>query len=180
MPVDLTREFHRMDQEIHRRIDIVGETVAWFEFLEFGSGSTYDYVYDEGPSGVEGRSYGPAIAVPTIYAEEVEDQNRAIEDGRQPTQNMRLTIRMTDMEQAGVTAPGEYQPHLKDIFWYDNRYYQVYVYRARGRMEGEEVLVVVEGVEIYPDQEFPFDNNPVNAPVEAPWPGALPAPSNRV
>jgi hypothetical protein len=170
MSVDLTREFHRMDREIHRRIDIVGETVMWFQFLPFGAGSSYDDIYDEGPVGVNGRTYDNGHLVPTIYAEEIEDENRAIEEGRQPTQNVRLTIRMTDMEQAGITAPGEYRERLKDIFLYDTRYYQVYKYSARGRMEGEEVLVAVEGVEIYGDQEFPFDNNPAYVEVESPWP----------
>lgn len=175
MSVDLTREFHRMDREIHRRIDIVGEHVVWFQFLEFGAGTTYDDVYDEGPVGVNGRSYDSGHIVPTIYAEEFEDEARAVEDGRQPTQNVRLTIRMTDMEQAGLTSPGEYQPHLRDVFLYDNRYYQVYKYSARGRMEGEEVLVAVEGVEIYGDQEYPFDNNPAYVEVESPWPNTLPS-----
>jgi hypothetical protein len=170
MGVDLTREFHRIDDEIHRRIDIVGETVTWFEYLEIGAGSTYDDIYDEGPVGGGGRSYTSGVNIPTIYAEEIEDENRAMEEGRQPTQNMRLTIRLTDAEHAGLTAPGEYQPHLKDMFLYDSRYYQVYKYRVRGRMEGQEVLLVVEGVEVYGDQEFPFDNNPAYVVTEPPWP----------
>lgn len=170
MSVDLTREFHRIDTEIHRRIDIVGETVVWFEFLAFGEGSTYDDIYDEGPVGAAGRSYAAGVTIPTIYAEEVEDESRAIEEGRQPTQNLKLTIRMTDAENSGLTSPGEYNARLNDVFLYDNRYYQVYKYSARGRMEGEEVLLAVEGVEIYGDQEYPFDNNPEYTATEPPWP----------
>lgn len=180
MSVDLTREFHRIDDEVHRRIDIVGETVVWFQFLEFGSGSTYDDTYDEGPVGAGGRSYTAGVTVPTIYAEEVEDQNRAMEEGRQPTQNLRVTIRLTDMEHAGITAPGEYQARLNDLFLYDNRYYQVYRFSARGRMEGEEVLLAIEGVEVYPDQEFSFDNNPSYVKTEASWPNSLPVVDSRM
>jgi hypothetical protein len=171
MSVDLTREFHRMDEEIHRRVDIVGETVVWFEFLDLGSGSTYDDIYDEGPVGAAGLSYGPALYIPTIYAEEVEDESRAMEEGRQATQNVKLTIRMSDAEFAGMTdPPGEYRPHLNDIFYYDNRYYQVYKYRARGRMEGEEVLLLVEGVEVFLDQELTNSNTPNYVESEPPWP----------
>lgn len=175
MSVDLSREFELIDREIHRRIDIVGEYVVWYEFLPLGQGSVYDDVYDEGPVGPGGKDYKPGVVIPTIYAEEVEDQNRAMEDGRQPTQNVRITLRMTDVEHAGISLSGEYNEHLKDVFQYDGRYYQVYAYRARGRLEGEEVLVAVEGVEVYPDQEFVLDDGPPAFDPVRPWPETLPS-----
>jgi hypothetical protein len=146
MAVDLTREFERMDREIHRRIDIVGESIVWFVFQPIGEGSTYDDIYDEGPPGAGGRNYDPGVRVPTLYAEEIEDEARAMEEGRQPTQNVRLTLRLSDAVYSGITRPGEYQPRLKDMFLYDGRYYEVYKFRARGRMEGKEVLLLVDGV----------------------------------
>ena len=171
MSVDLTREFVRIDEEIHRRVDIIGEVVAWFEFKNLGSGSTYDDIYDEGPVGAEGLSYEDPIFIPTIYAEEVEDESRAMEEGRQPTQNLKLTIRLSDAIHAGMKdATGEYEEHLNDIFWYDGRYYQVYKYRARGRMEGNEVLLVIEGVETFLDQELINSNTPNYVEAEPPWP----------
>lgn len=171
MSVDLTREFVRIDEEIHRRVDIIGEHVVWYEFQEFGAGSTYDDIYDEGPVGAAGLSYNAPLFIPTIYAEEVEDESRAMEEGRQPTQNVKLTIRLTDAIAAGMEDPaGEYQPHLNDIFYYDSRYYQVYKYKARGRMEGNEVLLTVEGVETYLDQELINSNTPNYVETEPPWP----------
>lgn len=174
MAVDLTREFERMDKEIHRRIDIVGESVMWFMFQELGAGSTYDDIYDEGVPGVGGRNYDPGMKVATLYAEEIEDEGRAIEEGRQPTQNVRLTLRMTDAIVAGLTDPGEYRPRLKDLFFYENRYYEVYKYRARGRMEGSEVLLLVDGVEVYVDQEMMNDDSPEYVAIDPGWPNSLP------
>jgi len=174
MAVDLTRELEYMNEEIHRRVDIVGEHVVWFMFQALGAGSTYDDIYDEGNTGAGGRTYDPGIRVETLYAEEIEDEGRAIEEGRQPTQNVRLTIRLKDAILAGIDEVGEYRPHLKDLFLYDNRYYEVYKYRARGRMEGQEVLLLVDGVEVYVEQEMMNDNAPAYVPVEPAWPNQLP------
>lgn len=174
MAVDLTRELERINEEVHRRIDIVGETVVWYQFLALGEGSVYDDIYDEGETGAGGRTYAPGVKIPTIYAEEIEDEARAIEEGRQATQTMRMTIRMKDAIAAGLSIPGEYRPHLNDVFLYDNRYYGVYKYSARGRMEGQEVLLAVEGVEVFMEQEFMNDNAPTYVSVEASWPNSLP------
>jgi len=176
MTVHLKRERHRINREVHRRNDLAGESVVWYEFqpLTAGAGSsTYDDVYDEGPVGAEGLSFTDGVTIPTIYIEEVEDDNRAIEDGRQPTQNVKITFRMKDLTDAGISAPREYQPHLNDMFLYDNRFYRVYKYKARGFMEDEEVLVAVEGVEIYADQELVNENPPTALAVNDLWPDAL-------
>lgn len=173
MSVDLTREFHRIDEEVHRRVVEVGEHVMWYEFLELGAGSVYDDIYDEGNPGIEGRTYGLPKCVNTLYAEEIEDQAGSREDGRQPTQNVRLTILLSHAIEAGLKDPGEYQPHLKDVFQYDGRFYEVYRYRVRGRMEGKEVILSVEGVETYVDQEFSLDPGP-STPFAREWPEGLP------
>jgi hypothetical protein len=142
-------------------------------FDEVG-GSTYDDVYDEGNFTGAGRKYRDAVALPTIYVEEVEDESRAIEEGRQPTQNMRITMLFKDLVDAGIEDPEEYRPHLNDMFMYDNRYYNVYRYKARGRLRNE-VIVAVEGVEVYLDQELVLDLPPVYSPdVDLPWPATLP------
>jgi len=174
--VDVQRELNLINKHIRHHHTQAGEVVHWYEWLPFdeAGGSTYDDVYDEGNFTGAGRKYKPAVVVPTIYIEEIEDESRAIEEGRQPTQNVRLTILFKDMLEAGIDDPEEYRPHLNDMFLYDNRYYSVYKYKARGRLR-EEVIVAVEGVEVYVDQEYVLDLPPVYSPdTNLPWPDTLP------
>jgi hypothetical protein len=57
------------------------------------------------------------------------------------------------------------------MFMYDERYYDVYRYTARGHLH-DEVLIAVEGVEVYPEQELKWDTAPV-ASTSDPWPDTL-------
>lgn len=157
----------------------VGEAIIWFEFMPLASspsaGSVFDDVYDEGNHGAGGRDYAGGVLVPTIYVEEVEDRFTAQEEGRQPTQNIRVTVLYQDLERAGVTNPSEYKKHLNDMFYYDNRYYKVHDYHVRGRLPGE-IVVGIQGYEVYLDQEFVNDPGPgVPLIQDLPWPSTFPA-----
>jgi hypothetical protein len=161
-------------REYHRK---VGETVVWFEYSPFAAaasaGSTYDDVYDEGNVGTGGRKYKTGITIPVLLITESEDTKRAIPEGRQPVQLVNLVASIEDMRVAGVQSPFEYQAHLNDIFMYDGRYMAVQSYKVRGRAR-DDVLVVVEGLELYIDQEFPFDTGPAPMTVKnLPWPSTL-------
>jgi hypothetical protein len=60
------------------------------------------------------------------------------------------------------------------MFLYDGRYFSVVSYRVRGRAR-DDVIVVVEGIEIYINQEMPFDPGPSSLGVtNLPWPTTLP------
>ena len=78
------------------------------------------------------------------------------------------------MRDAGIENVWEYQPHLNDIFIYDGRFYGLSDYRVRGRLKAE-VFVIVQGFEIYVDQEFVNDiGPPALTTINAPWPTSLP------
>jgi len=160
-------------RQYHRQ---VGETIAWFSFIPFSAeGSEYDDVYDEGPSGADGKKYKDKIIIPVLMITETEDTKRAIPEGRQPVQVVNVVMSIADMRDAGVDEPYEYQRHLNDIFMYDARYYSVTMYRVRGRVK-DDVLVVVEGIEIYVNDEMPNDPGPAAMTVnDFPWPAALPS-----
>lgn len=160
-------------KQYHRH---VGEFVTWFEFTPFAvGGSTYDDVYDEGPTGSGGRTYSPGIIVPVLMVTETEDTKRAIPEGRQPVQVTNIVMSIEDMRTAGVNNPFEYQRHLNDMFFYDARYYSVSMYRVRGRAK-DDVLVVVEGIEVYVDEEMVNDPGPASmAAQDYPWPSNLPS-----
>jgi hypothetical protein len=60
------------------------------------------------------------------------------------------------------------------MFFYDARYYGVSMYRVRGRAK-DDVLVVVEGLEIYIDEEMVNDPGPeAMSTQDYPWPQKLP------
>lgn len=155
----------------------VGETVVWYEFQPFASaasaGSTYDDVYDEGNIGTGGRKYKPGVTIPVMMITETEDTKRAIPEGRQPVEVVNAVFSIEDMRAAGISSPFEYRNHLNDIFSYDGRYMSVQSYRVRGRVR-DDVMVVVEGMELYINQEFPFDEGPESLTVQnLPWPSTL-------
>ncbi len=155
----------------------VGEAIIWYEFLPFGSasaGSYFDSVYDESASGTGGRQYKPGVVIPVLMITETEDQKRSIPEGRQPVEVTNFVASVQDFRDAGVSEPWEYRKHLNDMFLYDGRYFTVTSYKIRGRAK-DDIVVVVEGLEVYYQQEYVFDANATFSSVHSlPWPSSLP------
>lgn len=175
--MDPRKELSLINKHIRQHNREAGEQVYWFEFVPLATaasvGSLYDDVYDEGSPGTGGLSYSGGITIPTIYVEEVEDLFTMQEDARQPTQNIRVTFLFLDAQRAGLSSAREYKGHLNDIFYYDGRYYKVYNYHVRGRLPSE-VVIGVEGYEVYVDQEFPYDPGPpIPVHTNLPWPNSF-------
>lgn len=176
---DVRRELSLINKHIKQHHREAGEYVVWFEFLEpDGTSATTvrDDVYDIGsPVADEGRKYAPGVVIPTIYVDEMEDAYLADQDARQPIQNIRVAMLYDDVYRAGISEPHEYQPHLNDMFYYQGRYYKVYTYQVRGRLQNE-VLVAVNGYEVYIDQEFVFDPGPETPSTQdLDWPTSFPS-----
>lgn len=176
--MDIRREVGLVRKHYRQYQTHSGESVVWFEFLPLGTNtstqSVYDDVYDEGTPGTGGRKYKAGLVVPVLMITEAEDQKRAIPEGRQAVQLANFVASIQDFRDAGVTAPYEYKSHLNDMFMYDGRYFSVVSYRVRGRAK-DDMLVVVEGIEVYINQEMPFDTGPeAYSAQNLPWPTALP------
>jgi hypothetical protein len=176
--MDIRREVGLIRKHYRQYQTTNGETVVWFEFLPLGTNtstsSVYDDVYDEGTPGTGGRKYKTGVVVPVLMITEAEDQKRSIPEGRQAVQLANFVASIQDFRDAGVTAPYEYKNHLNDMFLYDGRYFSVVSYRVRGRAK-DDMLVVVEGIEVYINQEMPFDTGPeAYSNQNLPWPATLP------
>lgn len=171
--VDLRKELSLINKHIRQHGREAGSSIVWYEFLALGEGSEYDDIYDEGDLGVTGRSYAPGIIIPTIYVEEIEDQFTGSEDGRQPTQNLDVTMLYQDVLRSGMSDPWEYQRHLNDMLSYDGRFYKVSAYRVRGQAPSD-VLVVVKAFQIYVEQDMVLDNPPEVPTLVAPFPSTFP------
>lgn len=175
--MDVRRELASIRRHYRQYHKNVGETITWFEFEPLANaasaGSVYDDVYDEGTPGTGGRKYKPGVVVPVLMITESEDTKRAIPEGRQPVQIVNLVASMQDFREAGISHPYEYRDHLNDMFLYDGRYMSVMSYRVRGRAK-DDVLVVVEGLEIYINQEMPYDIGPDPLSIQnLPWPSRI-------
>lgn len=176
--MDLRRELSHIRKHYRKYHDDAGESVVWFEFTKLGTNtstqSVYDDVYDEGVPGAGGRRYSNGVIIPVLMITEAEDQKRAIPEGRQPVQLANFVASIQDFRDAGVSEPYEYKNHVNDMFLYDGRYFSVVSYRVRGRAR-DDVIVVVEGIEVYINQEMPFDPGPPSLGVSnLPWPSTLP------
>jgi hypothetical protein len=177
--MDVRRELTQIRKHYRRYHRESGEHIVWFEALPFGDDplteSVYNDVYDEAPAGVGGRRYTSGTVVPVLMITESEDLKRAIPEGRQPIQLVNFVASVSDVADAGVSSPWEYQMHLNDMFLYDSRYFSVASYRVRGRAK-DDVMLVVEGFEVYVGQEMVNDEA---APAgfltnNHPWPAQLP------
>lgn len=177
--MELKRELGLIRRHYRWHQKQAGESVVWFQFLPLGTdpenNSIYDDVYDEGTPGTGGRKYRPGIIVPVLMVTETEDQKRSIPEGRQPVQLTNIIASMEDFRVAGITAPHEYRPHLNDMFLYDGRYFSVSTYRVRGRAGRDDVMIIVEGIEVYINEELPNDPGPNSYGIQdLPWPATLP------
>ena len=174
--MDTRRELALIRKNYRQYHNHTGEFITWFSFIPVqAGGSVLDDVYDEGVRGNGGKKYEAGIVVPVLQITETEDTKRAIPEGRQPVQVVNVVLSIQDMREAGIPETYEYQRHLNDMFLYDARYYMVTMYRVRGRAK-DDVLIVVEGVEVYIDQEMVNDPGPSPMSIEDyPWPASLPA-----
>lgn len=176
--MDVRRELNLINKEFRRYHNVANEFVVWYEFIPLGSStaqnSVYDDVYDEGVRQTGGRKYKSGVIIPVLLVAEMEDARRAIPDGRQPVQTIEFKAAAKDFRDVGISEVWEYQHHLNDIFLYDGRFYGVSDYRVRGRLKSE-VLIIVQGFELYIDQEFINDEAPVIGTINMPWPTNLPA-----
>lgn len=173
----VSRELSLIRKHYRKYHETSGEAIVWYEFIPLGdssaSTSLYDDIYDEGIRGTGGRKYKTGITVPVLMITESEDQKRAIPEGRQPVQLVNFVASIEDFRDAGVTAPWEYQKRLNDMFLYDGRYYSVVSYRVRGRAR-DDVMLVVEGIEVYISQEMVNDIGPDSYSISnLPWPALL-------
>lgn len=173
--MDIRRELVNINRHFDWMQKTQGDVVIWYEFIPFSNtGSRYDDVYDEGIVGASGRKFKNGKILPILRIQEREDQKRAIPEGRLPFQNIMIFVSAKDMRNAGIDNVWEYESRINDMFKWDSRYYSIHDYMVRGRLRGE-VYYIVEGIQVYVDQEMVNDPGPVdNFAVEEPWPTGLP------
>lgn len=154
--MDTRREVGQIFKHFDRHADSVGEAIIYYRFD--ADNSQYDTVYDEGF-----RRYLTGVRMSILWV----DQQEAVEDyapeGRRPTTRMRCAVSARSMHEAGISitevhgnqltdsSPSEVwrEDRMHDIYWYDNRFWEVAGFQIRGRFKGEDVVIGISGIETF-------------------------------
>lgn len=159
---------------------VIGEEVLWFRFDTVNS--RWDDVYDEG-----GKTYLPAVRIPALWVDQIEDPEQYAAEGRRPRQRLRFAVGAWEMNARGIgsteahgrqldsvtpPAPDPAQvgrpnnnwldDRVNDVIYYDKRFYAVSNFQIRGRAQFDDAIIGVSCLEFIPDDEAVFDLFPWN------------------
>lgn len=165
--MDTRREVREIWKHMGRYQDDIGEAMVYFKFD--ASASTYDDVYDEGY-----RRYEVGIRIPILWVDQSEATEDYAAEGRRPTQRIRLACSALKLHEAGISVTETHGNRLTDgspsivwrydrmhdLFYYDNRYYEVSAFQIRGRAKGEDVIIGITGIETFPADDMLLDYTP--------------------
>jgi hypothetical protein len=165
--MDPRREVREIWKHFDRYQTDIGEAIIYFKFD--ASASNYDDVYDEAY-----RRYESGLRIPILWVDQSEATEDYAAEGRRPTQRIRLAVSAKQLHEAGISVTEVHGNRLtdgspslvwryervNDVFYYDNRYYEVSAFQIRGRAKGEDVIVGITGIETYPSDDQLFDFEP--------------------
>jgi hypothetical protein len=168
--MDPRREALAIQRHFGRYHDTIGEAIIYFRFD--AEQSTYDRVYDEGY-----RRYHMGVRMPILWVDQMEAVEDYAPEGRRPTQRCRLAVAARAMYEAGIsitevhgnrledTSPSTVwrRDRVHDIFWYDSRFYEISGFQIRGRVQGEDVIIGVTGIETFNEDDRVLDFPPGEA-----------------
>ena len=168
MAVDMRREAQHIRNEFTRYHRAIGESVMWFCFDQ--QHSHYDRVYDEGY-----RRYEQARKVPVLWIDQMEANEDYAPEGRRPTQRLRFAVSARELFETGISvteAHGERiwdqsqnpvwnSDRLDDLLYYDGRFYEVSNFQIRGRLQDQDMIIGVSGIETKPADELNLDTVPL-------------------
>jgi len=165
--MDSRREALPIQKHFARYHNDVGEAIIYFIFD--ADNSAYDRVYDEGF-----RRYHRGIRIPILWVDQMEATEDYSAEGRRPTQRVRLAIAARPVYEAGISITevhgnrlGDTSPsttwrrdRLSDLFYYDARFYSVSGFQIRGRVQGEDVIMGLTGIEEFHADDLTLDFPP--------------------
>ena len=162
--MDSRREVLQIWKHFGRYHDTIGAAIIYYKFD--ADSSTYDRVYDEGF-----RQYHTGIRIPILWVDQMEAVEDYSPEGRRPTQRIRLAVSARCIYEAGISvtevhgnrlqddSPSETwrRDRMHDIFYYDSRFYEVSAFQIRGRVQGEDVIIGLTGIETFPGDDANLD-----------------------
>ena len=165
--MDTRREALAIQRHFNWYHKAIGEAVIYFKFN--ADDSEYDRVYDEGF-----RRYHTGVRIPILWVDQMEAVEDYAAEGRRPTQRIRLAVAARAMYESGVSitevhgnrlqdsSPSKIwrRDRMEDIFYYDGRFYEVSGFQIRGRLQGEDVIIGVTGIESFHSDDMNLDFPP--------------------
>ena len=162
--MDSRREVRQIWKHFGRYHQTIGEALLYYKFD--AENSEYDSVYDEGF-----RRYHTGIRMPILWVDQMEAVEDYSAEGRRPTTRMRCAVSALSMYEAGISvtevhgnqltdeSPSEVwrQDRMHDIYWYDDRFFEVAGFQIRGRVQGEDVIIGISGIETFPADDALLD-----------------------
>lgn len=146
----MSQELDHINKHYAEYADRNGEGVLWYEFSP--QRTVTPDLFDEG-----GRRWEPPIGLSLLWATETEDPEMNSREGRRTQSTIRGAFSVQTARQSGMSDPTEYTRHLNDIVLYNQRFYSVNSYGVHGRLDRHDVVIGFEGIEIYPDEDMPYD-----------------------
>jgi hypothetical protein len=168
--MDTRREAAQIMKHFGRYHDDIGEAITYFRFN--ADASAYDRVYDEGF-----RKYHTGVRIPILWVDQMEAVEDYSPEGRRPTQRCRLAVAARAMYEAGVSITEVHgnrlqdsspsrtwrEDRMHDLFYYDGRFYEVSGFQIRGRVQGEDVIIGITGIESFYADDANLDFLPSQA-----------------
>lgn len=146
-------ELRRINRHLDRYQRLNGEGVFWYEFDGENSAPT-DYL-------LEGtRHYKAPIFTPLLWVIESEDTESGQAEGRRLTPTLRSAVSMETLVKSGLSDPHDSERHLNDVIQYQRTLYGIGRYEIRGRLGREDVIVGINAVKAFPDEDWVFDTLP--------------------
>ena len=169
--MEARREANQIYKHYKRYHTTIGEGLIYYRFN--ADDSNYDTIYDEGY-----RQYHKGVRIAILWIDQMEAVEDYTPEGRRPTQRMRCAVASRDMYEAGVsitevhgnqltdTSPSEIwrRDRMHDLYYYDNRYWEISGFQIRGRIKGEDVIIGITGIETFPSDDMVLDYTPGTVP----------------
>lgn len=152
--MDTRRELQHINAKGYRWFSgKLGEGVVWHEFD--GSISQYHDTYDDG-----GRRYRRGILLLCLWVIPGETPFTPMAEGRKSFPTIRLALSLEKARTSGLSNPEDFDRHLNDCFVFEGAVWDVNSYAAKGRLDQNDIVIGVEGVKSYTEEERIFDTMP--------------------
>lgn len=124
-----------------------GETVLWYELD--GKASVYDEVFN-----VRNKVYRDPVAVPALWVIYNEDTQESMAEGSRHVPALQLAVSMWEFRRLGISDPYDFERHLNDLVVYYGEYFSVGEYSPQGRLWRDDVVIAVNCLRVYPEEEL--------------------------
>ena len=152
--MDLRRELAIVNEGFEEYHQLLGETVAWYQYDR--DDSVMHPVYDEGG----GLLWRYPVLVPVLWVSFNESTKAVSPDGREQFAGIHFAVGSLTLRRVGIETAGDYEPHLNDLVLYRGRFHEVSEFKPHGRLRGD-VIVGVSAAETKLDMQHLPDIVPV-------------------